>query len=276
MTTHETLQLPQEIDFLPASYHQAQERRRIKMWRGTIVGIALLLSLLGSAQQYYRHLELAATRDTLEQQVLDSFAQLQGGDAKRRQIDNLEAQANLVTLLRLRVAPTRLLSATVECLPEFVSLIEFRVERGRTSTASSKRSRTGRPKAAGSADEEKSAAQLDLEQLLSERSQTTLCVTLTGIAPDDLSVSHYLAALEATGLFDSVQPLYTDETEYRELPMRVFSVRLTVRRPGQDAKGSRAAAGPIADSGPYQPESSETPAANSTLQASRSTSRRGS
>ncbi len=270
---HLPLPAPQEIDFLPASFHQGRERRKIKLWRSAILGIALALSMLGGAQQYYHNRELAATRTNLEQHVLDSFAQLQGADVKRRRIESLEAQANLVTQLRLCVPPTRLLSAVTDCLPEYVSLTEFRVERNRISATSSKRTRTEQPQSSDAAAEHKSAAELDLEQLLRDRSQTALSVSLTGVAPDDQSVSGYLAALKQTGLFDDIQPLYTDESEFRELPLRRFSVRLSVRRVGVGvvAEPQNDASGPVAASQPR----SQRSAARQTLRASRSLLRRG-
>jgi len=222
----------QEVDFLPETYHKRRRSRRIKVWRGSLLATAVLLSLIGSAQQYWRHRELSSTRDMLQQQVANSFSQLGGAEAKRRQIESLKAEADLVAHLQICVPPSRLLHVVTANLPPNVSLTQFALSRSPIARNSTRQRPSRRSPAADQAEDQKSPAQRDLEKLQSERQTSVLRVTLKGIAPDDLSVSAYLAGLQQTAMFDHIQPLFTDEIEYRDLQLRVFSVLLDVRSPG--------------------------------------------
>jgi hypothetical protein len=219
------------IDFLPASYHEQRAQRKLKLRHRGLLAAAAVLVLIATALQYRERSRLASTRDLLEGRATSSLEQLHGAEAKRRQIEILEAQANLVTQLRVCVPPTRLLEAVTGSLPEFVSLSEFQVKREPVSRRAA-RAQAARQSTDPAQQETPSPAELDLQRVIREQGDTALAVTIKGLAPDDLSVSSYLAALHRTNVFDEIQLLYTDQTKFRDVALRTFGIKLFVRRPG--------------------------------------------
>ena len=222
-----------DINFLPAGYHHSRHRRKKQAWRRGAFVAVLLLIFAGSAKQWHARRALEATRDELRRRAADSLAQLGPAEALNARIARLDSQTTLLVRLQTRVPPTRLLADVTRSLPEFVSLTQFRVHREGAAPLG------GLPAAlrAGTqpAPEATAPAEKDLDELQRLDEQSHLVVSLLGIAPDDVAISHFLAAMQETGTFAEVQLQYTDETTFREYRLRSFSIRLVVRRPGSMA-----------------------------------------
>ena len=220
-----------DIDFLPDSYRQQQERRQRRHWRQGVFAIALVLIGIGTLGRYQTRTRLEVTRDRLRKHANQMSTQLQSTASLQREIERQRALANLRAYLSVRVPPTRLLAEVTNCLPEFVSLTDYRLF-AETQTSSAIHS----PRARRAKSIEQSEAGIlpetqDLKQLQESAKESALLVTLEGIAPDDVSLSKYLAALEQSGIFQEVQLLFTNQHVDQDHELRSFGIRLQVRRP---------------------------------------------
>jgi Tfp pilus assembly protein PilN len=218
-----------EIDFLPASYRQNQVKRRRKTWRGGVVVAFVALAALGTFAQYRIHRRLEASRELMQSHAEQMTSQLENADELYRRIRDLDAKANLATRLRVRVAATRILADVTGALPDFVSLTEFRVNVETSNAKAEEKPQRG--KAAQKAATDVSPQAADLARLVEIERRSTHVVSLRGLAPDDVAVSKYLAALEHTNIFDRVQLLFTDHSTIRGHELRNFGIQLRVRKP---------------------------------------------
>lgn len=221
----------QQIDFLPASYHQARQRKQRQLWRRCLAFVFLSLMALGTYGQHHRHVKLKLQRDRLQEQAGRLTSQLQNADELRVQIQQLDAKINLEAFLQYRVPPTRILAAVTNALPRYVTLTECRssLETINRESSSGSRSRQNQPAEVDSTG--KPPEEVDLLRLERENQQSGLFVSLEGIAPDDVSIANYLAALGATEMFDNVRIVYIGEHAYRDHGLRSFRARLAVKKP---------------------------------------------
>jgi len=233
----------ESIDFLPADYHRRRQRSRKTYWRSAVFFVFILLVGAGAVRRHLNRCQLEATRDRLQRQADRMVSQLQSADALKAEIRRLETRSAVIAMLRYRAASTGILQAVTNTLPRYTRLA--RIQLGREKITKQIRSRVPRSRRTGrkSGQADKSSQQLDLEQLKTADRDTRLFVTLEGIAPDDVAISQYLAALEATGVPQTVQLLFTDRYVDHGLPVRRFEIRLRVRRVGSTGPRETSPAG---------------------------------
>jgi Tfp pilus assembly protein PilN len=216
-----------KIDFLPGSYHQRRQSHQKTLWRRALLAVFLGLIVIGSLGLTQTNSELRGQRDALLGNARAMHAKLGDRGLLKREISRLDAEANVVTLLRINAAPTRVLAVVTESLPRFVTLTELRLTREKTSSGG--HSSTARDAAADSAS--LFPAERDLARLRDAAAETAVVVSLKGVAPDDIAISILLAALHSTGLFHDAQLLYTDQESVGEFTLRSFAIRLRLRSP---------------------------------------------
>ncbi len=221
------------IDFLPASYRQTQLGRRRKTWRAGVLAAFASLAVLGTFAQYQVRSRLEQSRIEMQSQAEHMASQLENADELSRRVRDLDARANLLTRLRVHPASTRLLSDVTRTLPRFVSLSEFHVSVETKSTTAEEKARN---KADKNSLTNLTPQATDLAQLEDVASRSTQVILLRGVAPDDVAVAKYLAALEETGSFEHVQLLFTDGHQHRGYELRHFGIRLHVRSPKLGAR----------------------------------------
>lgn len=223
-----------EIDFLPAGFHDRKRRHRTRGWRWAVAAAFVGLGGLGLAGNRIHHARLKAEHDRLAPQAA-AVADLDRQSTEiRARIDSVGLKADLRARLRLRPATTRLLAAVTAPLPAHTTLTELHLTEGRPAAAA--------PSPAAPADQPvPPPIRRDLDRLDAEHGRT-LVLTLRGIAPDDDAVSDYLSGLGRTELFDEVRLLFTDRHELHGHELRTFSAELRVR----SASSSPAVAAPSA------------------------------
>ena len=232
----------ESIDFLPADYHRKRQRSRKTYWRSAVFAVFAMLVGAGAVRQRLNQRKLEATRDRLQRQADQMISQLQSTDVLKKQIKRLEIQSELIATLRYQAVPTRILQAVTNTLPKYVRLT--RIQWGREKKAQQVRGRVQhlrRSKQKSKKQADKPPQQLDLEQLWSVNRNTQLAVAVEGVAPDDVAISQYLAALQTTGALRSVQLLFTDRYVDRGLSLRRFGIRLLVRRVGSAGRNKTSA-----------------------------------
>ena len=132
----------------------------------------------------------------------------------------------MLTSLEFRIPTTRLIAALTNSLPEFVSLSECQAEVGLIEGAAV----TNGPPAIPNANKEKPPPfDADLNELTAASSRTATLLTVTGFAPDDSSISHYLVQLKETRLFERVTLVFSGQHRVRDEALRTFQVRVQVK-----------------------------------------------
>ena len=232
----------QNIDFLPASYRQTRHRHQRKVLRRSALVVFLLLIVAGTFGQRHSRKELERRRDELKTNATHMIAQLGSPDAIKTEIARFDAHANLLTFLRLRVPPTRVLSTVTNSLPQHVMLTEFNMkfENAPAPVVPAGRQAPGQDAAAIEAAKLKPPVEKDLADLQKTANDTMLVISINGIAPHDTAIAQYLAELQRTGVFSHVTLLYTDQHEIEDWKMRRFGMRLRARTPtGKSGGGDR-------------------------------------
>ena len=221
----------QSIDFLPPSYHQERLRHQKKLWHRSVVVVFLVCIVAGTIQQQRTRLALQATRDRLQQEADRMTAQLRSPDTIKQQIRRLDLQARLITHLRLRVPPTRIIAAVANNLPPYVTLTDLTI---RLETAPvSPKARDTKPAAPATTPTTRLAEEIDLDHLHATAREMHVVVTVGGFAPDDVAIACHLASLQAAGLFSEVKLLFTDEHLLHETALRKFGMRLALHPPSR-------------------------------------------
>lgn len=220
------------LDFLPESYRRQRSSRQRRAWRRGVVAAFAILAVVGWVGQAELRRALEVRRDKLRAEAAHLVAQLETPDSIRLGLVQAEKRADLLSQLRVRTAPSRLLGTILEHRPEFVTLtsvrwsMEQRVEPTPTATD---RPRPGRKGPAG--PDARTPTEKDLERVLDERRKSALVVQLKGYAPDDVVVSKYLADLQQCGIFERVRLQFADRHLHLGHELRSFGVELSVRRP---------------------------------------------
>ena len=230
------------IDFLPPSYVQNRQRRQKAVYRRAVVAAFVALVALGAVRQWQVQRQMEATRDRLRTHARDMLAQLGSPDELKERIVRLDVRANLVAQLRLHHSPSRILHAVARALPPTVTLTELRYE------SESPPPPAATPPGGGESLTDKGTASpedADLARLRGEASSAAVTVLLTGLAPDDVTLSRSLMSLRRSGFFEETRLQYSEEVSLRDMPFRKFVVRLRLRRPA----AGPAPSGAIADAG---------------------------
>jgi Tfp pilus assembly protein PilN len=225
----------QSIDFLPTSYHRTKQQHQKTVWRRALLVVFLALIVTGTLRQFYVQSALKQDRDRIAKQANGMLSQLEDPQGIQKRIEFLTTQADLRAELQLQAAPTRVLHAVTSSLPPFVTVTEYHATYETLQERVNRRNAIPPASPVPSGDEQEAAypEQTDLKELRTQRNTTVLTVSLKGIAPNELAVSKYLAALEQTGLFEEVKPIVSEPFTYRTHLLRSFTFRLQVARPGR-------------------------------------------
>ncbi len=229
----------QSVDFLPASYHEEQLRVKRSIWRKCTLVVVLAMIVLGTFRHRDVQKELQEQSRRAQENAKNMAAELMNPAELRQQIHVLQMRANLISSIRIGVPPTLLVSSVTNSLPAYISLTKIQSTYeldNRNSTSQSranKRKRDGKKSSKNRLAEEK-----DLEQIIEESKNSDVFVTVSGIAPDDVAISHYLAALNKVNVFNEVKLKFTDKYLYSGFPMRSFEIRLRVNKPGASSRSA--------------------------------------
>ncbi len=217
-----------QIDFLPAAYHVQRQREHKTLWRRMMVLFFLALATLGTWQQRHLRRKLETRRDELRARSEGLQLSLTTESKGDQQLQDLDRQAQLLSLLEFRIPATRLLAAVTSSLPEFVTLNECQTDFGMLDEGTSRNAVSpvtilNKVKLL--------PVEADLADLKFTASRTAKLLTVTGFAPDDLAISRYLVRLKETRLFERVTLAYSGQHRVRDEMLRRFQIRLQVKNP---------------------------------------------
>lgn len=233
-----------EIDFLPASYHKLQKRHKKRAWNRFIVIAFIGLAGLGAFAQWRIESKLETERDKVLAQANRLTASPRKAEDLKKQIAELDLQADLVTQLSVRARLSQLLNSLSGARPEYVRLLEVQTKFEKLEVIKSPSSK--RRKKKQEAKKDVNPFEADLLRIRETAGQQALYTTLRGVAPDDLAVSQFLSKLQETKHFQSIVLLYSDEYQFGEFKLRNFGVRLRLRQLGNTPNDAVSVAGQVA------------------------------
>lgn len=226
-----------EIDFLPSSYHKAQKRQQKRTWNRFIVVAFLVLVGLGAFAQWRTESKLGDERDKILVQADRMTSSLRKADDLKKQIDQLDLQADFVTQLSMQARLTPLLETLTAARPTYVRLLEVQSKYEKLEVIQSLTKRKAKKKT--DTKNEVDPFKDDLDRIRTAAGEQAMIVTLRGVAPDDLAVSQFLAGLQKADFFGSIILLYSDEYQFGEYKLRSFGMRLRLRPIGEMSEADK-------------------------------------
>jgi hypothetical protein len=213
--------------------------------RRTIVGVVLfvvvMICVVGAFFVTNRQWDAVRTRQAeVKIQYDDVSSKIVRMESLRSSRDDLVERAELASALVSRVPRSYLLAGLVERMPPRVSWtsmtlkskeIQDVVER---TSPSADRLKSRGPAPAPVRTRGPGAANAGDEEGLKPKHYRT-SVILTGLAPDEVDVSMYVAALQDFDLLESVMPDSTEVIEINDVPMRKFTLTMSINTKVEDA-----------------------------------------
>ncbi|MDH3716565.1 MAG: PilN domain-containing protein [Planctomycetota bacterium] len=226
----------QQIDFLPAHYHEEYARRRTQASR--ILVICIFAAALPTASLYQYRLRLSVDRQLAE---IDQHHSESQADALRLarlngKLSEENAMAQLAVFLKHPWPHTQILAAIIEPLPESMSLDEVIIHRDKTATKGPATEKGTGKKAATTM----LPAAEDL-QTLKKQAEGRLVVRLTGLSVDSRQLHDYLSSLGRHQLFTQVEldSMESEPSRDGQKSIARFEAHLVVQ-PGYGMPGSSA------------------------------------
>lgn len=209
----------QPINFLPADYVQ-QRTRRYRLYRRSILLVLAVACLCG--WWYTQNHRTQALRDYaafMEEQVEDARTQIDQMKTLQQELRTLNKQQRIHDELALPVSHTQIMATISELMPDTVGLVNMEMTThrpaptGKENDASPGRRGTRQASSGTSASAERN----ELE------------IRLRGVAPDDMAVANFAAALNDHTLFSAVTIHASRSTQYRDMYARDFQLSLVIR-----------------------------------------------
>ncbi|MEM1109401.1 MAG: PilN domain-containing protein [Planctomycetota bacterium] len=205
-----------QVDFLPPSYHRAQQRRG-RLVRQVVLIALVTCTLMAAtvALKAHRHAQMR-TAERLEETVKaerTALGVLTGLNHERQELlESFDLQRELEPAVTYALA----VSSLGELLPEGVAIRELvmRSVRPTPEPLEEKADKRGRRNQAEESEE-------DVEPNL-------IGIELTGLAPDDLSVATFVSALDENPLFTRVTMRSSEGVNRNGLLAREFSLTTTI------------------------------------------------
>ena len=212
-----------KMSFLPEDYVERQIERRTSLVCLTLFAV-VLLGVGGVYMIKYRQLsEAESSQRAINAEFAEEARQLELLAALKAQQDEMQGKAEMSAALLEKVPRTFLLADLINRMPESLSLLEL--------TLSTKKVKAAPPPATKSAlanakPDPKAAEKAKAPEPVPDRITVTLA--LVGVAPTDVQVAQYMAALGRSPLLKDVSLNYSEEAKIEEVLMRKFRIEMVI------------------------------------------------
>lgn len=215
--------------FLPEDYlaQKAERRTNIIILTLFVVVIAAVLgAFLVTNRQWNQLKDQQATINIAYQLAGEELEEL---NELENQKDEMLRKAEIVSALVERVPRSILLAELINRMPDRLGLIEFNLKSKKIKAirAAQSSKQTGRHKGP-TRGLTKQEAEDAIKKV--EVPQFKVVISMVGLAPTDLEVSRYLAALNTYSLLNDVTLLYSEEKEFDGQVMREFKILMELSK----------------------------------------------
>jgi Tfp pilus assembly protein PilN len=193
------------IDFVPNDYFQQRESNRANIL--FMVLFAILMTAIATTFALIKIRQKLAAREmaAVEAEMQKAQKQIDQLDEVKRKYHNLKETADMAAALIEQVPRSVLLAELINKLPEGVSLVQFEMETEKRNNYRSTRNISQYKK--------KSANKPDSDNVEDHLEQQ---IEITGIAPSDIEVANYIAALTESLLLADVALVESKEHKNKE------------------------------------------------------------
>lgn len=231
--------------FLPEDYIEQRAERRTNFISLILFGIVMIAVFAAFLVTNREWSQVRASQNAINQQYQLAASKIDELNELEKQKEQMLNKAELAAALVERVPRSNLLAELINRMPARLSLIEFELKSEKVRTkVNAKRSRrsSGRhsgPKRAKTREE----AAREGKQKKIEAPKHTVKISMTGIAPTDLEVSRYMAALSSYSLLQDVTLEYSEEREFDNRTMRRFKITMKLS-PKADIRNTKSTGRP--------------------------------
>ncbi len=207
-----------QIDFLPASFLQRQERNTRLLRQSVIVGLMLLCLVGAHVVLDRRTARLEDQAAYLEQEAQALALQVQESVKLNRQRTELMRRLRLQQELMPPMTPSQLLALIGEALPESSNLVSL-------SLVDTTPTNLRQAAASGSSGDGQGIAEQGQTATV-KRVRSSMQIALVGLAPSDVEVADFFGGLVELPVFENGKLLYSRPTRIGPLLAREFRVEL--------------------------------------------------
>ena len=215
--------------FLPEDYLDQKAERRTNMISLSLFGIVMISVFAAFLVTNRQWSHVRKARASINSQYEDAASQIKRLNELEDQRDQMLNKARLAAALVERVPRSILLAELINRMPPRMGLLKFvltskkiKVVAPRKPTA--RRGRLRRPTKART--REQIAREQGGEAKQVDVPRYRVGVTLVGVAPTDVEVSRYIAALNAHPLLEEVTLRYSQERTVENSRMRKFEIHM--------------------------------------------------
>ena len=215
--------------FLPEDYLDQKAERRTNMISLSLFGIVMISVFAAFLVTNRQWSHVRKARASINAQYEDAASQIKRLNELEAQRDQMLNKAKLAAALVERVPRSILLAELINRMPPRMGLLKFVLSSDKIKVAAPKkaRKRTGRLKRPTKG---RTREQIAREQGGGPKQVNVpryrVAVTLVGVAPTDVEVSRYIAALNAHPLLQDVILKYSQERTVDDSRMRQFEIQM--------------------------------------------------
>lgn len=213
--------MAKNMSFLPEDYLQARIARRTNILCLTLFAV-VMVGIVGAFFVVARQLsEEKARARQVDRQMEEAARRLHQLDELQAQKAHMMRKARTTAMLVEPIRRSVILAELINQMPTTLSLVELDLD---TRVA---RDATPRPRTSLDRAKDEAKARL-LEIHEPEIPPTEVTMSLTGVAPTDVQVAQFMAAIARQDLFRDVNLLVTEATTIEDQTMRKFRIELMV------------------------------------------------
>ncbi|MHC4448345.1 MAG: PilN domain-containing protein, partial [Planctomycetota bacterium] len=211
--------------FLPEDYLAQKAERRTNLICLTLF-VVVMIAVFGAflvTNRQWTHVK--RSQEAINARYREAAKQIQDLTELESQREQMLEKAELAAALVERVPRSILFAELINRMPDRMALTNFELESEQIRTVRSagpKRQAARR----GSVRRPRTREQVSVEPPKSEPPRYQVKLSMTGTAPTDLEVSHFMSELNAYSLLSSVTLDYSEEKEINDRVMRQFKIHM--------------------------------------------------
>ncbi|MEE8460018.1 MAG: PilN domain-containing protein [Phycisphaerales bacterium] len=214
--------------FLPEDYLEQKAERRTNMISLSLFGIVMVSVFAAFLVTNRQWSYVRKARASINAQYEDAAGQIKRLNELQRQKDQMLTKARLAAALVERVPRSILLAELINRMPPRMGLLKIELKSDKLKAVvkrvKGKHGRLKRPVRAKS--RKQIARQRGEEEVQVEVPRYRVKIKLVGVAPTDIEVSRYIAALNAHPLLIDVTLKYSEERKVENSNMRQFEIQM--------------------------------------------------
>ncbi len=215
--------MPDKMSFMPDDYLEDKVARRTNIICITLFIIVMAAVVAGFYITDQQRTEVSRELNEVNSQFKDKAEQLDQIEKLQNQKEQMIRKARVTAVLVERIPRSMIMAELINHMPATLSLLEFELDTKKVRNAPRPRTALEREKlnVQNRQDQEQYPEIVDVQP-------TEVSIIMVGVAPTDVEVSEFMAALSAHPLFYDVNLQFSEQVSMEDQEMRKFRVELMV------------------------------------------------